>query len=73
MVSKNFIKELPEGEVGAVDESLLLKQFRFRKGTEWHKHFDLWHSLVTGEIDLDDFYNKFEDLVDVSKESEVET
>ena len=62
MLGKNFIKDLPEGEVGAVDESLLLKQFRFRKGTDWHTHFDLWYSLVMGEIDLDEYYNKFEDL-----------
>ena len=68
MMSKNFIKPLPEEEVGAIDESLLLKQFRFRKNTVWHKHFDLWYSLVTGEIDLDDVYNKFEDLTVVSKE-----
>ena len=63
MIGKNFIKNLPEGEVGAVDESLLLKQFRFRKGTLWHNHFDLWYSLMMGEIDLDEYYNDFEDIM----------
>ena len=68
MIGKNFIKNLPEGEVGAVDESLLLKQFRFRKGTVWHQHFDLWYSLMMGEIDLDEYYNNFEELMIVQGE-----
>jgi len=61
-MAKNFIKDFPEGEIGAIDETLLLKQLRFRKGTLWHKHFDLWYSLMMGEIDLDDYCNKFEEL-----------
>ena len=68
MMTKNFIKDFPEGEVGAVDESLLLKQFRFRKGTVWHQHFDLWYSLMMGEIDLDEYYNNFEELMIVQGE-----
>ena len=68
MMNKNFIKVLPKGEVGAVDESLLLKQFRFRKGTLWHNHFDLWYRLMMGEIDLDEYYNNFEELMIVQGE-----
>ena len=63
MIGKNFIKNLPKNEVGAIDESLFLKQFRFRKGTEWHKHFDLWYTLMRGEIGLDEYYNDFEELM----------
>ena len=67
MIIKNHIKELPENQVGAIDESLLMKQFRFKKGTIWHKHFDLWYKLMMGKIDLDDFYNKFEELIITSR------
>ena len=60
MVGKNFIKELPEGENGAIDESLLWLQFRLRKGTEWENHFRLWMRLMNGEIDIDEYSNTFE-------------
>lgn len=65
MFSKNFIKELPDGENGAVDESLLWLQFRLRKGSVWEKHFRLWFSMMMGEIDFDEYENKFEELMTV--------
>ena len=60
MIGKNFIKALPDGENGAIDESLLWKQFRLRKGTLWHKYFDMWFQFMMGEIDLDELYNVYE-------------
>ena len=61
--SKNFIKDLPEGEEVGMDESLLSLQFRCRKGSLWEKHFRLWMRVMKGEIDLDEYYNEFESMI----------
>ena len=68
MISKNFIKKLPDGINGAKDESLLWLQLRLRKGTDWEKHFRVWFSLMQGEIDLDEFVNQTEELMTVCGE-----
>ena len=41
-MEENFIKELPDGENAAIDESLLWVQVRIRRDTEWETELRKW-------------------------------
>ena len=67
---RNFIKELPEGENAAIDESLLSLQFRCRKGSLWEKYFRPWLRMMKGEIDSDELSNVYDSLSQTVKTEE---
>jgi len=54
-LNKNFIKDLPENENCAIDESLLYLQVRVRKGTAWERILRSWVRFAKGEISPEEY------------------